>query len=98
MPQMMGKLSQMINLSKGDPDTPTFTEAMTGPYGAKFMQYMIQEIKELQQHGTWTIFSRNSATGAHILSSTWDFKVKRFPYGRLQKFKARLCARGDIQV
>ena len=45
MPQMMGKIYQMLNLSEGDPDTPTFTEAIKGPYKAEFMQAVTQEIK-----------------------------------------------------
>ena len=31
MLQMMGNLSQILKLSKGDHDTPTFTKAITGP-------------------------------------------------------------------
>ena len=31
MHQMMGKLYQILKLSKGDPDTPNFPEAMKGP-------------------------------------------------------------------
>ena len=45
--KMMGKIYQMIQLSKGDPDTSTLTEEITGPYKADFTQYMTQEIKEL---------------------------------------------------
>ena len=40
MPQMIGKLSQMLKFSKEDPDTPTLTESMTGPYKAEFMKAM----------------------------------------------------------
>ena len=98
MSQIMGKLSQILIMYKGDPDTPILTEAMTGPYKDVFMQSMTQEIKELEHHGTWTIVSRKSVTGVHILSSTWDFKVKRFSGGRPSNLKARICARGDIQV
>ena len=43
--QMMGDLSQIINMSKGDPDTPTLTKAITGPYKSEFMQSMTQDIK-----------------------------------------------------
>ena len=42
----------------------------------------------------WTIFSSKSATGAHILPSTWDFKFKRFPDGRLWKFKIHMMCQG----
>jgi hypothetical protein len=34
----------------------------------------------------------------NVLPSTWAFKIKRYPDGRLRKFKARFCARGDRQV
>ena len=47
MPQIMGKLSQILKISNGDPDTPTLTEAIKGPYIAYFMQAMTQYIKEL---------------------------------------------------
>ena len=52
MTQIMVKLSQMLNISKGDPDTPTLTEAMTLIYKSKFMHAMTKEIKELEQHDT----------------------------------------------
>ena len=94
----MGKLSQILNVSKGDPDTPTLTESITGPYKAGFMQSMNQGINELEQHCTCTIVSRNSVTGAHLITITWYFKVEHFPGGRLRKFKSRFYARGDIQV
>ena len=98
MPQMMGKISQILNLSKGDPDTPTLDEEVTGPYKADFMQSITQDIKELEQHGTWTIFSKKSVTGAPVLPSTCAFRFNNFTDGRLCKFKDRLCARGDIKM
>eukprot|EP00956_Cyclotella_meneghiniana_P000227 scaffold288_cov44-Cyclotella_meneghiniana.AAC.7 len=33
----------------------------------------------------------------NALPSTWAFKCKRYPDGRVKKFKARFCARGDCQ-
>ena len=35
--------------------------------------------------------------GKNVLPSTWAFKIKRYPDGRVKKFKARFCARGDCQ-
>jgi hypothetical protein len=35
--------------------------------------------------------------GKNVLPSTWAFKIKRYPDGRVKKFKARFCARGDRQ-
>ena len=68
--RIMGDTSQMINLYKGDHATPTLTAAILGPYKGEFMQAMTQDINELEQHGTCTIVSRKSVTGAHILIST----------------------------
>ena len=31
------------------------------------------------------------------LDTTWSFKVKRFPDGRIRKYKARICVRGNQQ-
>jgi hypothetical protein len=33
----------------------------------------------------------------NVLPSTWAFKIKHYPDGRVTKFKARFCARGDRQ-
>ncbi len=33
----------------------------------------------------------------NILSSTWAFKIKWYPDGRVKKFKAQFCARSDRQ-
>ena len=60
---------------------------------------MRKNISELEIHNTWNIMERNSLPEvSDILPSTWDFKIKRYPDGRLRKFKAQFCARGDRQV
>ena len=33
-----------------------------------------------------------------VIWSTWAFKLKRYPDGLIKKFKAHLCAIGDIQL
>jgi hypothetical protein len=33
-----------------------------------------------------------------VLPTTWAFRCKRYPDGRIRKFKARFCARGDRQI
>ena len=67
MPQMIGKISQILKLYKGDPGTPTLTKATEGPYKADFIQDMTHDIKEMEKYGTCTIVSRKSVTGANIL-------------------------------
>jgi hypothetical protein len=43
---------------------------------------------------------RYDSNGAphHVIPSTWAFKCKQYPDGRIKKFKARFCARGDKQL
>ena len=43
----MENLSQMIKWYKEDTDTPTLSEAITGPFKDKFMQSITHDIKEL---------------------------------------------------
>ena len=33
-----------------------------------------------------------------IIPTTWAFRIKRYPDGRINKFKARFCVRGDRMV
>ena len=42
MSQMMGEISQILKLSKWNPDLFNLTEAMTWHYKAEFMQAMTQ--------------------------------------------------------
>jgi hypothetical protein len=41
--------------------------------------------------------STHHSEAAHVLKSTWVFKLKRLPDGTPSKFKARFCVRGDLQ-
>ena len=35
---------------------------------------------------------------SNVIRSTWAFNLNRHPDGLIKKFKARLCARGDMQM
>ena len=60
---------------------------------------MKKEIKELEERSTWTVVKRSSIPEeANVLPGTWAFRIKRYPTGLIQKFKARFCVRGDKQV
>jgi hypothetical protein len=58
------------------------------------------EIATLENIDAWSVVDRNDSEGAphHVIPSTWAFKCKRYPDGRIKKFKARFCARGDKQL
>ena len=62
------------------------------------MEAMEAEISELERHKTWVELPKSKLpNNTNVLPSTWALKVKRFPDGRLRKYKARFVARGDKQ-
>ena len=78
-------------------DNPTYDEAMHGPYADAFRDAMQIEFDTLNdQMGAWDIVEREPQM--NVLSSTWAFKIKRYPDGRIKKLKARFCVRGYEQI
>ena len=44
----------------------------------------------------WKVVDREDDMNS--IRSTWAFKLKRYPDGLIKKFKARLCAHGDMKL
>jgi Reverse transcriptase (RNA-dependent DNA polymerase) len=79
-----------------DPDLPSLREGLAGPYRDEFWKAMELEISGLEGMGTWEIVSRASMPGgAKAIPGTWALRIKRYPDGRLNKFKARWCVMGN---
>jgi hypothetical protein len=78
-----------------DPDNPTFQQAMHGPDASEYIAAMKLEIHTLVQQRTWVSVPR--PTKKNVLKGTWAFKLKRLPDGTAYRYKARFCARGDLQ-
>ena len=57
---------------------------------------MVNELKSLQDLSYFKIMS--IPRGANILHSTWYFKKKRYPDGKLKKCKVRLYVRSDQRI
>ena len=55
------------------------------------------EIAALKSKGTWTEVPYSSIKNVSTVPTTWVFKYKFDDQGFLIKYKARLCARGDLQ-
>jgi hypothetical protein len=67
-----------------NPDAPLWQEAIQA------------ELKSLQDHGTWKIVPRPE--GKHIVSCKWVWRIKTKPDGSIERYKARLVARGFTQT
>ena len=85
---------------KNNPDLPSYYEAMTGDDREGYVAAMGNEVKELEDKGTWvmTLQSEMEKRGGKALPSTRAFRRKRYPDGSVRKLKARLCVRGDKQT
>ncbi|KAL7485132.1 hypothetical protein ACHAW6_010731 [Cyclotella cf. meneghiniana] len=69
---------------------------MSGENAANYYNAAIEELITLQEKlHCWELIRYKSTM--NVLPSTWAFKCKRYPDGRIKKFKARFCARGDRQ-
>ncbi|MGH7954829.1 MAG: reverse transcriptase domain-containing protein, partial [Gloeomargaritales cyanobacterium] len=77
-------------------DNPRYHEAMVGPHKEEFCEAMRKEIDELTKQRTWEVVDRPK--NKTVLPGTWAFKIKRYPDGRVRKYKARFCVRGDRQT
>ncbi|KAG8473962.1 hypothetical protein CXB51_033910 [Gossypium anomalum] len=62
----------------------------------KWRQAVLEEIKALEDNGTWKI--SKLPTGKKTVGCKWIFTTKFKPYGSIDRYKARLVARGFTQT
>ena len=59
---------------------------------------MIKEADDNEKHNHWEIVHFwDKPPGVKTILDIWDFRRKRFPDGRINKLKARLCAHCGMQ-
>ena len=82
-------------------DIPTpknFKQSLEGDFSEFWRQAVLTEVKNLEEHGVWEWVNRSSLPpGRYPIDTTWSFKAKANNEGLVEKFKARLCARGFRQ-
>jgi hypothetical protein len=79
-------------------DNPSWSEATRGKFADEYWKAMELEIATLEAINAWSVLEYDPETMPNVIRSTWAFKCKRFPDGLIKKFKARFCARGDMQL
>jgi hypothetical protein len=78
-------------------DNPTWDQVMNGPDREGYLEAMRKELATLSEDkDAWDVVDRQD--WMKVLPTTWAFRCKRYPDGRIRKFKARFCARGDRQI
>jgi len=63
-----------------------------------FQKAIEKEYNDLKRQGTFKTVPKVEAGNEQILPLKWVFKYKLDSDGYLQKLKARLCVRGDLQI
>ena len=76
-------------------DNPTWNAAINGIHSQSYWKAMEVEIATLKEKNAFVEVQREKHM--KVVQTTWAFKCKRFPDGRINKFKARFCVRGDTQ-
>ena len=87
---------ELYAASASDPDTLSYDEAMRSQDAEEFKLAKFKEIDSLKEHETWNVVPKSQAPGK-LLPGTWTFRRKRHPSGEIKKYKARWCARGDLE-
>jgi hypothetical protein len=82
-------------ISEVQDDPKTLKEARSRSDWPNWQEAMDREIATLEEAGTWVTVPRPS--GKNIVGSKWVFRIKRKADGNIEKYKARLVARGFTQ-
>ena len=84
---------------KEDNESYTFRQMLKQPDAAEFIKAMIKETEDHESRGHWTVVPRSDKPFKEkTILAIWAFKRKRYPDGRINKWKARLCAHGGMQT
>jgi hypothetical protein len=86
----------IMALASEIPTPTTYKQATEGPYAKQWQRAIESELNSLRDHGTW----QPATLPKHKKPVTvkWVFKVKTTATGEVDKFKARLVARGFTQI
>ncbi|GIL49048.1 hypothetical protein Vafri_5519 [Volvox africanus] len=77
------------------PEPATYQEATNGPNAEEWRRAMDEEITAQLTNGTWEL--AKPPPGARILPCRWVYKIKRAEDGGIERFNARLVAKGYEQ-
>jgi hypothetical protein len=73
----------------------TFAEATQGKQARHWKTAIQEHLQSLEANHTWDVVDRPDDT--NCIDTKWVFKVKTLPNKQLDKYKARLCAKGFTQ-
>lgn len=75
-------------------DPQTFKQAMARPDAEKWVEAMNEELTSLERCKVWELTERPDE---NVVSCRWVYKTKRNPSNEIERYRARLVARGFTQ-
>ena len=88
---LLAVLDPMVSI-----DEPmTLSAALDRPDASQWIAACMEELEGLDAMKTWVLVDRPSH--CNVLPVKWVFKLKRHQDGSLDRYKARLCAKGFRQ-
>ena len=78
-----------------DPDPATYSEAMSLPDADKWRKALDEEMTSIKANHTWELV--DLPPGKRPIGCKWVFKKKMNAEGKVERYKARLCAKGFSQ-
>jgi hypothetical protein len=79
---------------EGDP--VSYEEAMRSAHSSKWLEAMEDEMKSMSSNDVWDLVE--IPKGAKPVGCKWVYKIKRDSRGNIEKYKARLMAKGYTQI
>lgn len=87
------KAGEFPDIEEKEPTS--YQDATLGKNADAWKTAMDEEIKALMKNDTWSL--TQPPTGTAILSNRWVYKVKRKADGTIDRYRARLVAKGYLQ-
>ena len=86
---------QQAFVAAGEVEPSSYTQAVKGPDATKWNEAMLAEYNAHLTNGTWTIVKL--PPGQLVVASKWVYRIKHNADGSVERFKARIVAKGFTQ-
>lgn len=93
--KMPRRFDDYVMIAEYNDEPNSYAQAMNSEYSHQWEKAMNDEMRSLADNGTWELVSRPE--NRKIIDNRWVYKVKLNENGSVDKFKARLVARGFTQ-
>lgn len=77
------------------PTPSNYEEAVQGKNSREWRLAIQDQLQSLEANHTWDIV--DAPRDINLIDTKWVFKIKMLPNGQIDRYKARLCARGFTQ-